>query len=269
MREDRIKFYSFINGWFVFRQLSSIFIGMNTIRINTTQNIELEYELAGAGERIVAWLIDVVIFIAYFIVVSVIINATAGIDNFVRNNPWLSFLFLIPFVFYNLFCDTIFNGQTVGKKVMSIKVVSLNGNQPSVGQYMIRWLFRLIDIYTFNGLPAFICVIASEKKQRIGDMVAGTTLIKTSPRTVFQQTIYAPTPDVNYTVSFPEVVNLSDADVQLIREVQMHILKTGNLYLAYPTAEKIKNLLHVQTNLEAAHFLNVVIADYNHLTSKL
>jgi len=242
---------------------------MNTIRINTTQNIELEYELAGAGERIVAWLIDAVIFIAYFIAVSSIINAVTGIDSFIRNNPWLSILFLLPFIFYNLVCDTVFNGQTVGKKVMSIKVVSLNGNQPSVGQYIIRWLFRLIDIFTFNGLPAFICVVATERKQRIGDIVAGTTLIKTSPRTVFQQTIFTPTPDVNYTVSFPEVTNLSDADIQLIREVQIHIHKTGNLYLAYPTAEKIKKLLHVQTNLEASHFLNVVIADYNHLTSKL
>jgi uncharacterized RDD family membrane protein YckC len=241
---------------------------MNTIRINTTQNIELEYELANVGERIVAWLVDAVIFIAYFIAVFSVLSSISTIENFIRNNPWLTIFLMVPFVFYNLFCDVILNGQTIGKKVMKIKVVSLNGNQPTIGQYLIRWLFRMIDIYLFDALPAFICVIVSDRKQRIGDMVAGTTLIKTSPRTVFQETIYVPTPEINYTVSFPEVVNLSDADIQLLREVLVHIQKTGNLYLAFPTAEKIKKLLNIQTNLESSHFLNVVIADYNYLTSK-
>jgi uncharacterized RDD family membrane protein YckC len=242
---------------------------MNTIRINTTQNIELEYELAGVGERILAWLIDAVIFIAYFIAVFSVISAFAPLDNFISGNPWLSILLILPFAVYNLFCDSILNGQTVGKKIMKIKVISLNGNQPSIGQFIIRWLFRLIDIYTFNALPAFICVVVSERKQRIGDMVAGTVLINTAPRTAFQQTIYEPTPDVNYTVSFPEVINLADRDIQLLREVLLQIRKTGNLYLAFPTAEKIKKILNIQTNLESSHFLNVIIADYNHLTSKL
>ena len=106
---------------------------MNTIRINTTQNIELEYELAGVGERIVAWLIDATIFIAYFIAVVSILSSLSTIDNFISKNPWLTIFLLVPFIFYNLFCDIVFNGQTMGKKVMKIKVISLNGNQPTVG----------------------------------------------------------------------------------------------------------------------------------------
>jgi len=240
---------------------------MNTIKITTTQNIDLEYDLASVGERIVAWLVDLGIFIAYFIMISTIIGFSA-LDSFISKNPWVAILLMFPFVFYNLACEIWLNGQTVGKKVMKLKVISLNGEQATIGQYMIRWLFRMVDIYLFNALIAFITVIISEKKQRLGDMVAGTTVIKTVPRSSISQTIYVPTPDLNYTISFPEVSNLSDRDMQLIKEVIISVNKTGNSVLAYQAAEKIKTTLHIQTNLEPIYFLQVLLADYNYITSR-
>jgi uncharacterized RDD family membrane protein YckC len=240
---------------------------MNSISITTSQNIELEYELAGLGERIVGSIIDFVLLVSYLIVFSILFNIGA-FSSMLRHNGWLIFFISLPLIFYDLVCEILFNGQTLGKKIMKIKVISLDGRQPTWGQYILRWLFRLVDFILTWNICAILCIAVSEKKQRVGDMVAGTTLIRTSPRTVFQQTIYTPTPDLNYTVSFPEVTGLSDSDIQLIREVILHIQRTGNLYLAYPTAEKVKTLLGVQTNLEASHFLHVVIADYNHLTSK-
>ena len=239
---------------------------MNTIKITTTQNIDLEYDLASVGERMVAWLIDLVIFIGYFILVSTIIGL-AAIDAFIVRHPWISTLFAFPFVFYNLACDIWLNGQTIGKKVMKLKVISLNGEQATIGQYMIRWLFRMVDVYVY-GLPAIISIAVSEKNQRIGDMVAGTAVIKTVPRSSIHQTIYVPTPDLNYTVSFPEVSILSDKDMQLVKEVVINVNKTGNSMLAYQAAEKIKNTLHVQTNLEPLYFLQVLLADYNHITAR-
>lgn len=240
---------------------------MNTVSVHTTQNIELEFDLASLGERLVAWLIDALIFLAYFIATSFFLNF-GSLDRFIGRNPWLSFFVAVPFIFYNLVCDIWLNGQTIGKKVMKIKVISLNGTQASFSQYLLRWVFRLVDIFITNGLVAFICVAMSQKKQRLGDMVAGTTVIKTEPRTAFQQTLFVPTQDT-YTVSFPEVVQLRDADVQLIKEVQLNVHRSGNTMLAYHTAEKIKQLLQIQSPLEPLHFLNVVLADYNHLASKL
>ena len=99
-------------------------------------------------------------------------------------------------------------------------------------------------------------------------MVAGTTVIKTEPRVAFQDTLFVPTQET-YTVSFPEVVQLRDSDVQLIKEVQLNVHRSGNTMLAFHAAEKIKSLLGIQSQLEPVHFLNVVLADYNHLASKL
>jgi uncharacterized RDD family membrane protein YckC len=240
---------------------------MSTIKITTTQNIDLEFDLASVGERIVAWLIDAAIFVAYFILLLTIIGMS-NMGVFIDKNPWLFFLFMIPFAFYNLACDIGLNGQTIGKRVMKLKVISLNGDQATVGQYLIRWLFRMLDIFLFSALPAFIAVAISEKKQRIGDIVAGTTVIKTVPRDTIHQTIYVPTPDLNYTVSFPAVSNLTDKDMQLVKEIIISVNRTGNSVLAYQAAEKIKNTLDIQTNIDPLYFLQLLLADYNHITSK-
>lgn len=236
---------------------------MNTIKITTTQNIELEYELASVGERIAGYFIDLLIIFAYIIIIFFIMIG----GNIIGWNSWILFLFIIPVFFYDLISEVYMNGQSVGKRVMKIKVVSLNGSQASVGQYLIRWLFRLVDFSMTNNLCALISVAVSEKKQRVGDMVAGTTLIRTSPRTAFQQTIYVPTQQVDYTVSFPEVANLSDRDMQLIKEVIISVNKTGNMMMAHEASERIKQTLRIQSSMAPLHFLQVLLSDYNHLMS--
>jgi hypothetical protein len=111
-------------------------------------------------------------------------------------------------------------------------------------------------------------VAVSEKKQRLGDMVAGTAIVKTNYRTTLQQTLYTPVEETGYHVSYPEVANLADMDVQLIKEVILNVNKTGNINLAFQAAEKIKNILRINSELEPLRFLQLLLADYNYLTSR-
>lgn len=236
---------------------------MAVISITTTQNIELEYELASVGERIVACIIDFIILAAYFFIVGVSTNFGAGLG-------WVFFLLFLPVTFYTLLSETYLNGQTVGKKVMAIKVISLSGNQPAFSQYLIRWLFRLVDIWFGGCVIATIMVAASQKHQRIGDIIAGTTLIRTRPKNSLQQTIYTPVAENNYHVNYPEVVQLSDRDMQLIREVIISVQKSGNTMLALQTMHRVENILKIKSRHEdPMNFLYVVLNDYNHLTAKM
>ena len=247
---------------FVFKKSSFTFIDMNSIRITTTQNIELEYDLASLGERIAGYIIDYAIIVAYVLIVLLLFSLLH------INSGWFMILFFIPVFFYDLASEVLLNGQTVGKKILKIKVISINGNQASLGQYLIRWLLRMVDFSISFDLCALVCVAVSENKQRVGDIVAGTAVIKTKPRTVFEQTIFMPVVDLNYQVTFPDVVNLSDKDMQTVKEVTLQVLRTRNNYLAYHAAEKVRSLLRVETQLEPAQFLQVIIADYNYLTSR-
>ncbi|MEP7318152.1 MAG: RDD family protein [Panacibacter sp.] len=241
---------------------------MAVISITTTQNIELEYDLASLGERIVATIIDLVIMAAYLFLITMVLSSSGG--AFENGWSWLFFFLFLPVTFYSLLSEQFFNGQTVGKRVMGIKVISLNGNQASFAQYLVRWLFRLVDMWLFWFVLATIMVAITEKHQRLGDLIAGTTLVKTKPRTALQQTLYTPVADINYIAHYPEVINLRDSDMQLVKEVLITVQKTGNTMIALQTMRKIETVLNIQSkHEEPVNFLYAVLSDYNHITAKL
>src|SRR3954453_2577016 len=242
---------------------------MAVISITTTQNIELEYDLASLGERMVATIIDLVILTGYFILIQLFGTFSNGLFN--SDIGWITFLIIMmPVTFYSLLSETYLNGQTVGKRVMGIKVISLSGNQAAFSQYLIRWLFRLVDLWMSSFVLATIMVAATEKHQRLGDIVAGTTLVKTRPRAEVDQTIYTPVADTNYVVNYPEVIQFNDSDMQLIKEVLINVRKSGNTMLAVQTMQKIESVSNIKSRHEdPVSFLYALLSDYNHLTSKM
>lgn len=243
---------------------------MNTISIITSQNIELEFELGSLGDRIIGRILDLLLLAAYCIVIFAIIGfAKSG--RFINNNPWMAVLFIgVPVVFYDLLSEILLNGQSLGKKIMGIKVISLNGGQAGFSQYLIRWLFRTVDFSFSGSLVALIMVAASEKKQRLGDLVAGTVLVKTKPRTQISDTIFQAIQEEYYQVTYPEVINLRDKDIQLIKEILKTVHQSGNLVLAFQAQQKVENVLNIQSrHSDAKGFLKAVLLDYNYLASKL
>lgn len=233
---------------------------MPTLSIPTSQNIDLEYDIAGLGERILAFIIDSLIRFGISIVLIVISQLFGSLGT-----SWNILLFYLPFLFYFPLFEILYNGQTIGKKIMNIRVVKLDGTQPGLGDYLIRWLFRLLDITLSIGVVAIICIASSAKQQRLGDMVAGTTLIRTKPKASFEDTLYVPLEE-HYQPQFPEVMRLSDKDIRLIREILSGLSQRQNHELASLTAEKIKSLLNIRSTLEDTEFLQTVLADFNYLT---
>jgi len=242
---------------------------MNTISITTTQNIDIEFYLASVGDRILGRIIDWLVLAGYVILLLAVIGF-GNIEGFFSGFPWVVILFALPVVFYDLLCEIFFNGQSAGKKAMGIKVINLAGDQPSLGQYLLRWAFRLVDFSLSSGLVAVIMVAASDKKQRLGDLVAGTVLVKTKPRTTLTDTWYQPTAETTYMVTYPEVIQLKDSDIQLVKEVMNTARQTGNLQLLWQAQQKIEMVLRIQSRqTDARDFLATIIADFNHVTAQL
>lgn len=237
---------------------------MPTIRIQTSQNIELEYALAGVGDRLVAYLVDLLVYIAYAVAVYLVVDATGGMSG-----GWSSFLFVLPVLFYQLLCEVFLNGQSLGKKLKRIKVVSLDGNQANLGQYLIRWIFRIVDDMIGSGVVAIVSIALTERAQRVGDLLAGTTVVKTTPGTGFHETIFSEA-EQSHVAVFSEAAVLSDRDVSLLKEVIERVRKDpknsmGILQKAY---EKTRSIMGVQTDHEPLQFLETVVRDYNHLTGR-
>src|SRR5512145_3290094 len=143
---------------------------MENIDIQTSQNVAIEQPVASVGERIAATLIDLVFVFTYCIIV-------ASLGSF-KETPVGTMVFMIPALFYHLVSESVMNGQSWGKKIMKIKVVKIDGTHPIFGPYLIRWIFRLVDVLFLFGAISTIVIIVNGKGQRLGDIAANTTVIR-------------------------------------------------------------------------------------------
>jgi uncharacterized RDD family membrane protein YckC len=243
---------------------------MQTIRITTSQNIDIDYEVAGLGERILARLIDMGILIVVFflgLVLGVMAGIYANSDAMVITALVIYFTFV---AFYDLVFEVFGNGRSLGKKVMKIKVISLDGSQATVGQYLLRWIFRIVDFGLFEpGLVALIVAAVSDKTQRLGDLVAGTILIRTVPRAKMDSIAFMPAYE-GYQPVFPMAGQLSESDIALIHEVISNYVKTGNNVLVYNMAMRVKEHLSITApqGMNDMLFLQTVIKDYSHISAQ-
>lgn len=234
---------------------------MEIITVHTAQNIDIDYEVGGLGERILAYLIDGGIFLALCII-GVIIGAG---DSFLQ--VYIIIVSLLA-LFYDLVCETFFNGQSFGKKIMKIRVISLDGARPKFSQYLLRWLFRLIDFSLTSYLGGVLTIVLTDKGQRIGDLVAGTAVIRTVARTTMNNLIFANT-ESTYQPVFTQANQLTDQDIGLIHEVIQSYLKTGNNTVVYTMADKIRQHLDISLppNMNSMQFLQTLVKDYSHITA--
>lgn len=236
---------------------------MQTINIRTTQNVFIQHPLASIGDRLLAYLLDRLILIVYAIaIVALFINL-----NIEARWIWISTL-AIPWIFYFLFFEIFMNGQSPGKAVMKIKVMRVNGTPATIGDYLLRWIIGLIEFVVLGGAIALVAIALGGKGQRLGDMVAGTTVIKLfeeaeiSAKDVFVGT------EESYTPTFAQAIQLNSRDIETIQRALEVNRDLGNAKPMLAVTEKIKTQLGIQTDLPPVKFLYVIIKDYTNLTAR-
>ena len=235
---------------------------MSTIRIQTTQNVSLEYETASIGDRIVASFIDYALYAVWFIAWSVLNREY----HFAPEGRAGQVIELLPTTFYMLACEVFFNGQTLGKKAMSLRVVRLDGTRAGLGDYLLRWLLRPIEILMTAGVGALITIMLNGRGQRLGDLAAGTTVISLKKRPSYSSPMAGEmAPIADYQPVFTQAAALSDHDVALIRKLLYHGRKQENYVLLNEVANKVKTLTGIQTDLRDEAFLKTILRDHAHL----
>ena len=235
---------------------------MQTVRVRTTQNVLIDYPVASIGDRILGHLIDRLILIAYSIAVI------AALANLELETWWVWVILLaVPWMFFSVLFEIFMNGQTPGKQVMKTKVVRLNGTPATVGDYLLRWVFSLIDFYVLSGAIAVVAVAMGGKGQRLGDMVAGTSVVKLIEHREISASEVFVTPEEIHVPTFTQVTQLSDKDIELIQRALEVNRDHGNGQPVMVITQKIKALLGIQTDLPPVKFLYTIIKDYNSLTT--
>ncbi|MEO9885075.1 MAG: RDD family protein [Balneola sp.] len=248
---------------------------MAQIGIETAQHVKINYNPAGIFERILAYLVDFLVLGIYWTVLMMISTYGTSIvpGDSGGGNDWILYVIvLLPVMLYHLTMEIIWNGYTVGKWLIGIRVVKLDGTRPSVSNYLIRWLIRLFEITMTSGVVAFFTLLLNGKGQRLGDIAAKTCVIKVGRRTKLSDTVFENIED-EYDATFPQVVELTDKEISVVNDV----LKSRNGYdkAAWLTmVARTRVLIQEKTGILNSgmgdiEFLKQVVKDYNALHGRV
>lgn len=263
---------------------------MKSIEFVSAQHVKVEFELATAGQRIVSALLDVLTVGMYLLLVFIFfgvsdLDLTLGIEFFFVKIPW---------IFYFPIFEYFFRGQTLGKYIMGTRIVTVNGERPGLKEIFIRWLFKGHFIwisYSFTtfwmlfggefwiyamihlgvGAMGFIYIGTSERRQRLGDMMAGTLVIKNKSSINYSlRDVLSIKNQENYTPTYTDAVRFTDEDMLLIKNTIQRVRQYPNpetKKFAIELANESARLLGLEeTPKKRLQFLQTLLQDYVVLT---
>lgn len=247
---------------------------MSELSITTTQNVNINFNTASVGERILAHLLDYVFKIAYIIAIMYLVFNLMGVERLVnRLDRWeqmaVYLLFYLPVILYSLVQESLLEGQTVGKRIMKIKVIKIDGYQAGFGDYLMRWLLRLVDMGASFNIVGLVTMLVNSKTQRLGDIVAGTAVITLKNDITINHTILKEIND-NYVPVYPLVIKLSDNDIRIIKETYEASVKNADFDMITKLKDKVEAVTGIKsTSANATAFIDTILHDYNYYTQKM
>jgi uncharacterized RDD family membrane protein YckC len=158
------------------------------LNIETPEQVDLRFPIAGIGSRFLAVLTDSVIkifalllLIFCFVLIFSSVKATPGMPTSDTAVKWfiaaiVLFLFMVQWAYYSLF-EAFWNGQTPGKRLLKIRVIKDSGRQISLFEALARNLLRVVDWFPTLYLVGVISMLCNKEQKRLGDFVAGTIVV--------------------------------------------------------------------------------------------
>lgn len=236
--------------------------------VSTAQHVALGFDVAGLGDRFLATLLDYAVLGAYTLswILGLLVLTGGGLDG-----PWtLSLLVvgLLPTLVYFPFCELVFDGQTIGKRARGLRVIQTTGAAPTLGDLLLRWLLRPIDLWATSGFAAVATILYTGTGQRLGDLAAGTTVVEQRARTSLRETAFADLP-TDYDPTFPGAQSLDRDDIDTARRVLRRLAEPSEAdetvrALAARTQQALLHRMDATTDLAPGPFLKTLLRDYNY-----
>jgi uncharacterized RDD family membrane protein YckC len=182
-----------------------------TIEIQTAQQVVLSYDLAPVGLRVLSSFIDLFLQIAMFLAIFIFLGETLMVG-------WMAFAI---FNFYHLLFETFMNGRSPGKMITGIRVMRTDGAALSFSDCFLRWIISPLELTLTAGILALFMALGSERRQRIGDLMAGTVVVSLKYSLHYRfsdlQNLHAGRKDVE--VLWPQLRHIEEKHILLIKNL--------------------------------------------------
>ena len=221
-----------------------------------------------------AFVIDLVVIAAVFVLVhatlgQVLLRLTRG-ETFTQVFLY-AFLPLAALVAYPALAEYLFEGRTLGKAAMRMRTVRVDGGAPTLETFATRAVFLFVDFAMTLGTLGLLAALASPYRQRLGDRIAQTVVVRANPRTNYQlDDILAIKTVDDHVVVYPAAARLKAGQALAIKELivrsDRHPSPRVDAIVA-DAAERVSALLDIYpTRGRAVEFLRQVLRDYIVLT---
>jgi uncharacterized RDD family membrane protein YckC len=232
--------------------------------IITGQYVQIDQTPAGIGERILGRMVDLLLMAIYIFAIFAVFMSRINIMS--KNDDItiaIFFILLLPVVFYSLLCELFNRGQSVGKKLLGIRVVMKDGTRPALSAYLLRWLMLLVDMWLFQWIGVLFIMI-TKNNQRLGDLAAGTLVIKEKNFHKINVTLDEfQHLSVNYRPIFPQAENLSLEQANLINEIFSRYDRDRSLRIS-ELGGKVREFLHINPPISDEELLQTLMRDYQY-----
>ena len=230
--------------------------------IITGQFVHITQSPASIGERLIAIAIDYTIIIIDLLSTINLIKRRYLPGDFQA----IIYIFIInlPTLFYFFLCETFNHGQSLGKRLMNIRVVKVDGSTPGISSYLLRWLLLPIDGLLTGGL-GLLSILLTKNNQRIGDLAAGTMVIKEKN----YRKIHVSLDEFDYLTKdyhpiYPQAADLTLEQINVITRTLETNHREQKQRIA-SLAKKIQEMLSVVSrNQTDKDFLQTILRDYQY-----
>jgi uncharacterized RDD family membrane protein YckC len=252
-------------------ELNSDQLKPDELNIDTPELVDIQMLLAGIGSRFIALLVDSLIWLAgllvIFVLLAIFLPGIAAFSSISAEWAFAIFLIIIFLLFWGYFTlfEAFWNGRTPGKRVARIRVIQRSGRAIGLIESMTRNLVRYVDMQPF---PIYavgvIAIFASRQHQRLGDMAAGTLVVRdrvqeaplwgdsgarTFTAQIFPTSSPPPEPHNAYSLPATGIARLSSTDLEVLEG-----FFARRLDLSLPTrqalAERIAAAIQAKSGLE-------------------
>ena len=149
----------------------------NTLLIKTPEGVVFSQALAGPVTRFLAWVIDLLCMSVVLIAINTVVSFAAFISPDLAGALGVFFYFVVS-IGYAMTLEWLWRGQTIGKRVLRLRVIDADGLRLQFSQVAIRNLLRIVDLLPGLYVVGGVATLCTRKAQRLGDVAANTVVIR-------------------------------------------------------------------------------------------
>ena len=240
---------------------------LDKLSIDTPEQVALDFSIATIGSRFLALSIDTLIQAAgtlILVVIAVALKLTT--DGWTAVQPWVAAaLFFLWYLLYNAYFaafEAAWNGQTPGKRIIGLRVISVTGRPISPFEAILRNVLRIADQLPGTYAVGIIALFVTDRSQRLGDLAAATVVVhERGVTTSHAAPTFSPDPTPAYrgaTRLTPEEIGVIDMFFRRRHELGEY----SRLQMARRIASRMRSRLEIAPGTDDEDLLEELMAEY-------